>query len=206
MVFSFLETVSQQIHNLRHHGQALFVEHVFAPALQLLPQHKIGSLVGQGRHLLHLTGLGTAPGFPRSTTVPVGASGVHVHAIWAFTAPGAYTVTLKFSGTVDGAPVSASTDLAFFAGPGDPRSAVRPGTITEYVGRTATGKECDLELAATGVADDTVEGIATLAVGLVALGLTFVAASAGRTANPRRRREFRVGPAGAPVAAAVLNL
>jgi len=159
----------------------------------------LGTGVGQ-RHL------GTAPGFPRSTTVPVGASGVHVHAIWAFTAPGAYTVTLKFSGTVDGAPVSASTDLAFFAGPGDPRSAVRPGTITEYVGRTATGKECDLELAATGVADDTVEGIATLAVGLVALGLTFVAASAGRTANPRRRREFRVGPAGAPVAAAVLNL
>lgn len=32
---------------------------------------------------------GTVDGSPRATTVPVGRSGVHVHGVWAFTAPGA---------------------------------------------------------------------------------------------------------------------
>jgi putative ABC transporter-associated repeat protein len=135
---------------------------------------------------------GTVGGFPRSTSIDVGASGVHVHGIWAFTAPGAYHADLTFAGTIDGERVSATTTLTFFAGAGDPRSAVRERTVTTYVGRTADGEECDTALAATGFADpETAADLSGLAGVLVLVGLAFV----GAAALAPRTRERRERPA-----------
>jgi surface-anchored protein len=122
---------------------------------------------------------GTVEGFPRSTAVPVGQSGVHVHAVWAFTAPGAYTVTFAFTAAVDGKPATAKSTLAFHGGPGTPAST-RPATeVVDRVGRTATGRECALDaLADTGL-DGT--GVATLllaAAFLVPLGLLLTGSAA----------------------------
>ncbi|MEZ3160715.1 TIGR03773 family transporter-associated surface protein [Microbacterium sp. BWT-B31] len=128
---------------------------------------------------------GTVSGFPRSTSIEVGPSGVHVHGIWAFTQPGAYHADLTFAGTIDGERVTATSTLTFFVGAGDPRSAVREQTVTTYVGRTASGAECELSLAATGPADpQSTTDLASLAGAALVVGLAFLGASA---LAPRRR-------------------
>ncbi|WP_367127584.1 TIGR03773 family transporter-associated surface protein [Saccharothrix sp. HUAS TT1] len=131
---------------------------------------------------------GTAEGFPRSTTVPVGRSGVHVHAVWAFTAPGAYSATFSFNGTVDGRPLSAKSTLAFHVGPGDPDTARTAPEVVETVGRTAGGQECALGapgLASTGLGGEHLLGLAVAAALLIPLGLLLT--SLATLAAARRR-------------------
>ncbi len=122
---------------------------------------------------------GTVGGFPRSTSIEVGAAGVHVHGIWAFTQPGAYHADLTFSGTIGGQRMSGTSTLTFFVGPGDPRSAVRERTVTTYVGRTASGAECQLTLAQTGDGNPRMAtDLAGLAGASLLVGLAFLGASA----------------------------
>jgi putative ABC transporter-associated repeat protein len=131
---------------------------------------------------------GTVEGFPRSTTVPVGRSGVHVHAVWAFTAPGAYSAEFSFSGTVDGRPLSAKSTLAFHVGPGDPTAARTAAPVVETVGRTADGRECALGaagLASTGLGGEHLLGLAVVAALLIPLGLLLT--SLATLAAARRR-------------------
>lgn len=130
---------------------------------------------------------GTVDGFSRSTTIAVGASGVHVHGIWAFTQPGAYRATLSFAGDVDGRRQTATSTLTFFVGAGDPTSAVGERTATQIVGRTPSGEECELPvLAATGTDPRQAEDLVGLAAALFVVGLAFVGAAAlgRRTAEP----------------------
>lgn len=134
---------------------------------------------------------GTVDGFPRSTNIDVGASGVHVHGAWAFTEPGAYYATMTFSGTVDGEAVSGTSTLTFFVGPGDPASAARDeATSTTFVGRTESGAECQPELAETGSSNEALTtDLAGLAGALLLVGLAFFGASAlapRRPAAPTR--------------------
>lgn len=129
---------------------------------------------------------GTLDGFPRSTSIEVGSSGVHVHGIWAFTEPGAYHATMTFAGTIDGSRQSGTAVLTFFIGEGDPRSAARAATVTTYAGRTASGAECDPNLAATGPVDaQLTTDLAGFAGTLLVVGLAFVGAAA---LAPRRTR------------------
>ncbi|WP_434444332.1 choice-of-anchor M domain-containing protein [Lentzea sp. E54] len=131
---------------------------------------------------------GTVAGFPRATTVPVGQSGVHVHAVWAFTKPGSYSATFSVSGSIDGRQAAAKTTLAFHVGPGDPKAA-RTGTpVVEQVGRTADGKECTLPsgLASTGLDGSAVAGLVVAAALLIPLG--FLLTNLATLAGVRRRR------------------
>ncbi|WP_189155172.1 TIGR03773 family transporter-associated surface protein [Lentzea pudingi] len=131
---------------------------------------------------------GTVAGFPRATTVPVGQSGVHVHAVWAFTKPGSYAVTFSIGGSIDGRQASAKSTLTFHVGPGDPKAA-RTGTpVVEQVGRTADGKECALPsgLASTGLDGFAVAGLVVAAGLLIPLG--FLLTNLATLAGVRRRR------------------
>ena len=131
---------------------------------------------------------GTVAGFPRATTVPVGQSGVHVHAVWAFTKPGSYAVTFAIGGSIDGRQASAKSTLTFHVGPGDPKTA-RTGTpVVEQVGRTADGKECALPsgLASTGLDGFAVAGLVVAAGLLIPLGFLFI--NLATLAGVRRRR------------------
>jgi putative ABC transporter-associated repeat protein len=83
---------------------------------------------------------GTISGFPKSMSVPLNQ---HVHANWAFTEPGVYSVTMTQSVPLkSGGTASDSATLKFSVGD-------TSGTTerTSYVGRTATGEECDLSAA-----------------------------------------------------------
>ncbi|RMI13010.1 TIGR03773 family transporter-associated surface protein [Cellulomonas triticagri] len=104
-----------------------------------------GTLGGAGQRVFDTVG------GPRSTTVPLNT---HQHANWVFTRPGAYHLTLTQTGTTTaGQRVSATGVLHVFVGSGDPRSAAATTTVTEWVGRTASGAECALspdQLAAVG--------------------------------------------------------
>ncbi|WP_329792111.1 choice-of-anchor M domain-containing protein [Lentzea sp. DG1S-22] len=131
---------------------------------------------------------GTVNGFPRATTVPVGQSGVHVHAVWAFTKPGSYAVTFSIGGSIDGRQAGAKSTLTFHVGPGDPKSA-RTGTpVVEQVGRTADGEECALPsgLASTGLDGFAVAGLVVAAGLLIPLGFLFT--NLATLAGVRRRR------------------
>ncbi|GIG36947.1 TIGR03773 family transporter-associated surface protein [Cellulomonas pakistanensis] len=81
-------------------------------------------------------------GGPRSVSVPLNT---HQHAHWVFTQPGAYHVTITQTGTTtSGQRVSATGVVHVFVGSGDPRAAAATTTVTEWVGRTASGAECAL--------------------------------------------------------------
>jgi putative ABC transporter-associated repeat protein len=81
-------------------------------------------------------------GGPRSISVPLNT---HQHANWVFTQPGAYHVTITQTGTTaSGRRVSATGVVHVFVGSGDPRAAAASTTVTEWVGRTASGAECAL--------------------------------------------------------------
>ncbi|GAA1294690.1 TIGR03773 family transporter-associated surface protein [Saccharothrix xinjiangensis] len=131
---------------------------------------------------------GTVEGFPRSTAVPVGRSGVHVHGVWAFTAPGSYAVTFAFSGTANGRALTAKSTLAFHIGAGDP-AAARPKTqVVEQVGRTANGQGCALgprDLASTGLGGELLVGLVVAAALLIPLG--FLLTSLATLSAARRR-------------------
>ncbi|MFT7837876.1 choice-of-anchor M domain-containing protein [Saccharothrix sp. BKS2] len=131
---------------------------------------------------------GTVEGFPRSTAVPVGRSGVHVHGVWAFTAPGSYSVTFTFSGSADGRPLTARSTLAFHVGPGDPAAARPEARVVDRVGRTASGRECALDprnLADTGLGGEVLVGLGVAAALLIPLG--FLLTSLSTLAAARRR-------------------
>ncbi|MFD2794956.1 TIGR03773 family transporter-associated surface protein [Promicromonospora vindobonensis] len=95
---------------------------------------------------------GTMPGFPKSLSVPLNQ---HVHANWAFTEPGVYSVTVTQSVPLkSGGTASDAATLKFSVGDTsgttpDPTSEPTSGTTTQtsFVGRTASGEECDLSAA-----------------------------------------------------------
>ena len=126
---------------------------------------------------------GTVSGFPRSTSIAVGASGVHVHGVWAFTEPGTYRAAMSFSTTIGGTEQKANTVLTFFVGDGDPSQAAGEHDVTTVVGQTPDGEPCDLSLAETGSRDRWVIETGAIAVALFALGIAFLGAA---SLHPRR--------------------
>ncbi|MFQ9339911.1 MAG: TIGR03773 family transporter-associated surface protein [Actinomyces sp.] len=75
----------------------------------------------------------------------------HAHQNWVFTAPGTYTLTITMRVTPNGAALAGSgfgsgSDLTATGATG-PNG--RP-MVSQVVGRTASGKDCDLSLATTG--------------------------------------------------------
>lgn len=75
----------------------------------------------------------------------------HAHQNWVFTAPGTYTLTITMRVTPNGAALAGSG----FGSGGDLTATGATGPngrpmVSQVVGRTASGKECDLSLATTG--------------------------------------------------------
>ena len=75
----------------------------------------------------------------------------HAHQNWVFTAPGTYTLTITMRVTPNGAALAGSG----FGSGGDLTATGATGPngrpmVSQVVGRTATGKDCDLSLATTG--------------------------------------------------------
>ena len=75
----------------------------------------------------------------------------HAHQNWVFTAPGTYTLTISMRVTPNGAALAGSG----FGSGGDLTATGATGPngrpmVSQVVGRTASGKECDLSLATTG--------------------------------------------------------
>ena len=75
----------------------------------------------------------------------------HAHQNWVFTAPGTYTLTITMRVTPNGAALAGSG----FGSGGDLTATGSTGPsgrpmISQVVGRTASGKDCDLSLATTG--------------------------------------------------------
>lgn len=75
----------------------------------------------------------------------------HAHQNWVFTAPGTYTLTITMRVTPTGAVLAGSG----FGGGGDLTATGATGPngrpmVSQVVGRTASGKDCDLSLATTG--------------------------------------------------------
>ncbi|MCO7273660.1 TIGR03773 family transporter-associated surface protein [Cellulosimicrobium cellulans] len=123
---------------------------------------------------------GTMDGFPRSTSVPLNQ---HVHGNWAFSEQGVYKVTFTLSVPLkSGGTVSDSATITFSVG-----DSSGTATKTTYVGKTASGEDCELSadqkaaLATTGA--DPASALALGALLLVA-GTTLYGAS-------RRRRGAR---------------
>ena len=75
----------------------------------------------------------------------------HAHQNWVFTAPGTYTLTITMRVTPNGAALAGSG----FGSGGDLTATGANGPngrpmVSQVVGRTASGKDCDLSLATTG--------------------------------------------------------
>ena len=75
----------------------------------------------------------------------------HAHQNWVFTAPGTYTLTINMRVTPNGAALAGSG----FGSGGDLTATGATGPngrpmVSQVVGRTASGKDCDLSLATTG--------------------------------------------------------
>lgn len=75
----------------------------------------------------------------------------HAHQNWVFTAPGTYTLTITMRVTPNGAALTGSG----FGSGGDLTATGATGPsgrpmVSQVVGRTASGKDCDLSLATTG--------------------------------------------------------
>ena len=75
----------------------------------------------------------------------------HAHQNWVFTAPGTYTLTITMRVTPNGAALAGSG----FGSGGDLTATGATGPngrpmVSQVVGRTASGKDCDLSLATTG--------------------------------------------------------
>ena len=84
------------------------------------------------------------------TCYTLGAN-THAHQNWVFTAPGTYTLTITMRVTPNGAALAGSG----FGSGGDLTATGATGPngrpmVSQVVGRTASGKDCDLSLATTG--------------------------------------------------------
>ena len=109
----------------------------------------------------------------------------HAHQNWVFTAPGTYTLTISMRVTPAGA---ALTGSGFGSGgeltaTGTTGPSGRP-MISQVVGRTASGKDCDLSLATTG-ADTIPLAVVSLTWALTGAACVWVGAI-GRRRNLRR--------------------
>ena len=109
----------------------------------------------------------------------------HAHQNWVFTAPGTYTLTITMRVTPNGAALAGSG----FGSGGDLTATGETGPsgrpmVSQVVGRTASGKECDLSLATTGT--DTIPlTVVSLTWALTGAACVWVGAI-GRRRNLRR--------------------
>ena len=109
----------------------------------------------------------------------------HAHQNWVFTAPGTYTLTITMRVTPNGAALAGS---GFGSGgeltaTGTTGPSGRP-MVSQVVGRTASGKDCDLSLATTG-ADTIPLTVVSLTWALTGAACVWVGAI-GRRRNLRR--------------------
>ena len=107
----------------------------------------------------------------------------HAHQNWVFTAPGTYTLTISMRVTPAGA---ALTGSGFGSGgeltaTGSTGPSGRP-MISQVVGRTASGKDCDLSLATTG-ADTIPLAVVSLTWALTGAACVWVGAIGRRRAE-----------------------
>ena len=109
----------------------------------------------------------------------------HAHQNWVFTAPGTYTLTITMRVTPNGAALAGSG----FGSGGDLTTTGATGPngrpmVSQVVGRTASGKDCDLSLATTG-ADTIPLTVVSLTWALTGAACVWVGAI-GRRRNLRR--------------------
>ena len=109
----------------------------------------------------------------------------HAHQNWVFTAPGTYTLTITMRVTPNGAALAGSG----FGSGGDLTATGETGPsgrpmVSQVVGRTASGKDCDLSLATTG-ADTIPLTVVSLTWALTGAACVWVGAI-GRRRNLRR--------------------
>ena len=109
----------------------------------------------------------------------------HAHQNWVFTAPGTYTLTITMRVTPNGVALAGSG----FGSGGDLTATGATGPsgrpmVSQVVGRTASGKECDLSLATTG-ADTIPLTVVSLTWALTGAACVWVGAI-GRRRNLRR--------------------
>ena len=109
----------------------------------------------------------------------------HAHQNWVFTAPGTYTLTISMRVTPNGEALAGSG----FGSGGDLTATGATGPsgrpmVSQVVGRTASGKECDLSLATTG-ADTIPLTVVSLTWALTGAACVWVGAI-GRRRNLRR--------------------
>ena len=108
----------------------------------------------------------------------------HAHQNWVFTAPGTYTLTISMRVTPTGAALTGSG----YGSSGEVTATGALGTssrpmASQVVGRTASGKDCDLSLAITGV--DTIPlAVVSLTWALTGAACVWVS-SIGRRRNVR---------------------
>ena len=108
----------------------------------------------------------------------------HAHQNWVFTAPGTYTLTISMRVTPTGAALTGSG----YGGGGEVTTTGALGTssrpmASQVVGRTASGKDCDLSLAITG-ADTIPLAVVSLTWALTGAACVWVS-SIGRRRNAR---------------------
>ena len=108
----------------------------------------------------------------------------HAHQNWVFTAPGTYTLTITMRVTPNGAALAGSG----FGSGGDLTATGATGPsgrpmVSQVVGRTASGKDCDLSLATTG-ADTIPLTVVSLTWALTGAACVWVGAI-GRRRNQR---------------------
>lgn len=108
----------------------------------------------------------------------------HAHQNWVFTAPGTYTLTISMRVTPNGEALAGSG----FGSGGDLTATGATGPsgrpmVSQVVGRTASGKDCDLSLATTG-AD-------TIPLTVVSLTWTLTGAACVWVGAIGRRRNLR---------------
>ena len=109
----------------------------------------------------------------------------HAHQNWVFTAPGTYTLTITMRVTPNGAALAGSG----FGSGGELTATGTTGPngrpmVSQVVGRTASGKDCDLSLATTG-ADTIPLTVVSLTWALTGAACVWVGAI-GRRRNLRR--------------------
>lgn len=109
----------------------------------------------------------------------------HAHQNWVFTAPGTYTLTITMRVTPTGAALAGSG----FGSGGDLTATGATGPngrpmVSQVVGRTASGKDCDLSLATTG-ADTIPLTVVSLTWALTGAACVWVGAI-GRRRNLRK--------------------
>ena len=107
----------------------------------------------------------------------------HAHQNWVFTAPGTYTLTISMRVTPAGAALSGSG----FGSGGELTATGATGPsgrpmISQVVGRTASGKDCDLSLATTG-ADTIPLAVVSLTWALTGAACVWVGAIGRRRAE-----------------------